>query len=368
MVVALLAVVIFAGGVTVLSLSGRTTSGPPAVSASAATLARRDVKAFLARYVAADGRVVRWDQGGTTVSEGQAYALLLSVAIGDRREFARVWTWEQRNLQLPDRLFAYEWANGKVESDTPATDADLETAWALVLAGQRFGRPVYTSAGEQVADGVLLNETVTVNDRLELVAGPWARTDPAVVDASYLAPEAISALAAATKDPGWEELSLDSSALVSELESHSPAHLPSDWARLAPSGAISPAAGASSAGGTPTYGLDAQRVPVWFAADCSNGSRALASVEWPALKRAAGHGGRISYSLRGQARSSSVNPLGYVAAAAAADAAGDHSAGRSLLEKADRQNALHHTYYGAAWLALGLVLLDTTWLSTCPPG
>ena len=38
---------------------------------------------FLDAYVDPDGRVVRRDQGGDTVSEGQAYALLLATAVGD---------------------------------------------------------------------------------------------------------------------------------------------------------------------------------------------------------------------------------------------------------------------------------------------
>ena len=51
--------------------------------------ARADARAFLERYEASNGRVVRKDQGGDTVSEGQRYASLLAVAIGERQQFAR---------------------------------------------------------------------------------------------------------------------------------------------------------------------------------------------------------------------------------------------------------------------------------------
>jgi endoglucanase len=46
-------------------------------------------KRFLTRYVTADGQVVRRDQGGDTVSEGQAYAMLLTATSGDRDRFRR---------------------------------------------------------------------------------------------------------------------------------------------------------------------------------------------------------------------------------------------------------------------------------------
>ena len=59
---------------------------------------------FLDRYVDGDGRVVRHDQGGDTVSEGQAYAMLLSVAADDRSRFDRVWGWTRAHLRRSDGL------------------------------------------------------------------------------------------------------------------------------------------------------------------------------------------------------------------------------------------------------------------------
>jgi hypothetical protein len=57
--------------------------------------------------------------------------------------------------------------------------------------------------------------------------------------------------------------------------------------------------------------------------------------------------------------------MGLVASAAAADAAGHTGAVGRLLDQADRQSDVQHTYYGDAWTTLGRVLLDTTWLSSC---
>jgi hypothetical protein len=47
-----------------------------------------------------------------------------------------------------------------------------------------------------------------------------------------------------------------------------------------------------------------------------------------------------------------------VAAAAAADAAGQPSAGRRLLQRAHAQQHSHPTYYGGAWAALAPALLS----------
>src|SRR5262252_1985164 len=69
---------------------------------------------FLTSYVLPDGRVVRSDQGHDTVSEGQAYGMLLTEMVGDDAEFRRIWQWTRDHLQRPDSLFAYH-ANAKGE-------------------------------------------------------------------------------------------------------------------------------------------------------------------------------------------------------------------------------------------------------------
>jgi endoglucanase len=324
-----------------------------------------DSSAFLHRYLAADGRVVRWDQGGDTVSEGQAYAMLIAVATGHKHQFAAAWRWEQSHLQQPDALFAYHWSNGAVVTTQSATDADLDTAWALVLAGQRFGQPAYRVDGRQVASAILSQESAVVSGRLELVAGPWARTGPTVVNPSYLAPQAMAALGRATGDPRWAELASDTTTLVTAIAAQSPGGLLPNWADLAPDGSAQ-AVGTPSGSGTAVYGLDAQRAPVWLAAGCTQGDRTVAARAWPSLDHAAKSGAAVSYTLTGRVVGRAVNLMGLVAAAAAADAAGHARSANRLLQRADRQSNAHHTYYGDAWTALGRILLDTNWLSSCP--
>ena len=375
MATAVLVVVLVVAGITALTVAGaRRHSSTPVATVPvppAATSVTAPAVAFLQRYVTAGGRVVRWDQGGDTVSEGQAYALLLAMATGERSRFASVWHWEQSRLQRPDGLFAYRWSAGHVVGADPATDADLETAWALVLASSRFGVPDYAHQGLRVADAVLAHETVTAGGRLELVAGPWARTAPYVVNPSYLAPEAMEALAGATGDPRWGRLAADSRGLVAGLQGTAPALLPPDWAALSPTGAVTPTGPPSGSPVlpptvVPSYGLDAQRTMVWMAADCATGGRALAAAVWPTQRTLADRGADIAYSLNGQVQRPATNGLGLVASAAVADAAGAGTTGAALLS--DAVAAAHGAnYYGDAWAALGSVLLRSALLDTCPP-
>jgi endoglucanase len=362
---------VVAGVVLALSSAVLTGCSSSATSASTSTsttvpAAKTAVVAFLDRYVDPDGRVVRIDQGGDTVSEGQAYALLLAVATHDAVRFNAVWTWERDNLQQPDGLFAYHWSNGAVVGPGAATDADLDTAWALVLGAKTFHRPDYARAGRAVAAAILSNETVVSGGRLELVAGPWARNAPFAVDPSYFSPEAMTALAASTGNPLWSQLAVDSQQLVAELQgSGSGRSLPPDWASLSASGDIV-AAPAPSGDAPPSYGLDAQRLPVWYSADCVAQGRSLSADSWPIIAGLAASGSYLAYSLNGAVQEPYSNDLGLVAAAASAMAAGQTHQGRTLLAQAGSgQNG--QTYYGDAWVALGTVLLTTDWLSPCPP-
>lgn len=90
---------------------------------------------FLETYVARDGRVVRRDQGGDTVSEGQAYGMLIAVALADEDTFRRIWWWTRTHLQRSDGLLSHRWADGSVADPEPADDLRLR----LTLDGHPAG-------------------------------------------------------------------------------------------------------------------------------------------------------------------------------------------------------------------------------------
>ena len=328
-------------------------------TAASVPAARLEAERFLAQDVSAQGQVRRPDQGDDTVSEGQAYGLLLAEVAGAPSEVDRIWAWTRRHLQRPDGLLAWHAdRTGRVLDPMPAADADVLTAWAL----GRSGQPRLVRQARRIAAAVLAHETVSRAGGLALAAGPWATGTPATLDPSYWAPVAFLALGRLSGDPRWDALARAARVDAATL-THGGAQLPPDWARLDGT-TVSPTPAPDGSAPRVQYGLDAQRLVVWFATSCDPAERALAARWWRLLELS-GHLGLIALTPGGLPLSTQTNPLAFVAAAAAARAAGDPATSARLMQNARDLQARHPTYYGGAWLALGEALLDGTTLGGC---
>lgn len=303
---------------------------------------------FLERYVDDDGRVVRLDQGGDTVSEGQAYAMLLAVAEDDKDRFEEVWSWTREHLQRRDRLLAWRWANGRVVGRQPASDADLDAARALLAAGRRFREPRYTDAGRALGQAIAAHETTDAANKTVHVAGPWARSK-AVVNPSYWSPRAYA-------DLGFTDAAAAARRLTQRLTEDA---LPPDWARVEEWGIVpSPA----PSGAPAAYSFDAARVPIRLAASCDPADRAAAARLWPRLQVDPGASKR---ALDGRPLADDEHPAMLAGAAAAAFAAGHRRSADRLLARAERLVAQRPTYYGAALTALTEVMVRGSALGRC---
>lgn len=302
---------------------------------------------FLRDYVDADGRVVRHDEGGDTVSEGQSYALLFAVGAADEARFGTIWDWTRANLQRDDGLFAWRWADGAIVDDSPAADADLDIAAALALAADRWDRPEWEDEARRIADAVMDHETFESGDRLLLAAGPWA-VDERVVNPSYLARCDWEDLAELTGDDRWSDLG---DAAFDVLAALADEGLPPDWARATDEGELRPVAGADAADGPGGYGLDAARIPVRLAG-CPDDTD-IAATLWERLEPLDAAGAALATHLDGDVIDPTPHPLGIVASAAAAAAAGDIDTAERLLDEAQDLHRTHPTYYGAAWIGFG---------------
>lgn len=336
---------------------------------SAAPSAERQARAaaarFLSRYVEPDGRVVRRDQGGDTVSEGQAYGMLLTAATGDEARFTRIWWWTRAHLQRDDGLFAWRWKNGRAVDPQAASDADLDIAHALVLAAQHFGRPRLRRDGTRIAAAVLANETARGTDGTRLfVAGPWA-VSGRLVNPSYFAPPAYAALAATGDAGAWQEL--QAQALRTTRSLLVAARLPPDWARADSATQVRAiAAPDRDAPDEPRYGFAAARLAVRFAGACDTPSRQIAARLWPPLSGA--DAALVPRRVDGRPSAGAVrHPVALVGAAGAARGAGRPADVARLLAQAADQDHARPTYYGAAWVALGRIWLTTDLLGPCPP-
>lgn len=348
---AVLAVVV-AGALAGVRLSRSPDAPPEAGTSTVPAPAADPVQGFLAGYVDPDGRVVRRDQGGDTVSEGQAYAMLLAVARDDQGTFDKVWNWTRGNLRRSDGLLSWKY-NGRIVDANSAADADLDAAHALVVAGTTFDRPDLRADGVALGKAILDHETAGTPLGRMLLGGSWATEAPYSVNPSYLSPVAIESIGEASGDPRWGELAGGYQALLDRMSKL--AGLPPDWVQVTTEAGVVPMPPPDN--GPVVFGLDAARVPIRAAISCRSGDRAAAARLAPLLARSNDEV-RGGYDLGGGRTVDWQHPLAFVAAAASAAAAGDGQAAKRLSAGATELNKQSPTYYGAAWTALGSIWLD----------
>jgi endo-1,4-beta-D-glucanase Y len=361
---AILALVLTAAAVLGAVGCGGDDSSDGATAPAPTRPANAAAERFLDRYVTADGRVQRIDEGGDTVGEGQAYGMLLAAAIGDEQRFDTIWDWTKANLRRPDGLISFLWRDGRVEDPEAASDADVDAARALLVAACRFDRPGLRSEALELARAILTHETTSFQDAPILTAGPWARGDPITLNPSYFSPATFAALGDATGDGEWGSLSA-SSRSVTETLMPDPGSLPPDWASVQ-GDAPFPAGPPGQPETPPRYSFDAPRTLVRMAEDPDPAGRQIAARAWPAFEGRDPADIPVEHDLMGQPAGGTLHPVALVAAAGAADAAGEAAAKRRLLDAAEDLDRQTPTYYGAAWVALGRVMLDTNALDACP--
>ena len=117
--------------------------------------------------------------------------------------------------------------------------------------------------------------------------------------------------------------------------------------------------------GTPIYGFDAPRTLVRFAEDPDPAGRRIAAKAWPAFEGLKPSQIPVEHDLSGKATGTTQHPVALVAAAGAAQAAGDTRSAAKLLDAAEALDKKAPTYYGSAWVALGRIFLQSDALKVC---
>jgi endoglucanase len=358
------------GGVAASLLSGCGGSGsaqssgtPSQTQTQGQARAAAAAEYFLKRYVQPDGRVVRIDQGGDTVGEGQAYGMLLAAAIGDQRRFDEIWAWTQNNLRRPDGLLEFLWRDGRVVDPQAASDADLDASRALLLAGCRFHQPALRAQAIQIANAILKEEVALVGGAPVLTAGPWAITPTVTIDPSYFSPATYAALLTATGDGRWAQLAASSRAITHALMTGS-SRLPPDWAVME-GGRPVPIGEPSDPQLKPKFSFDAVRTLVRYAEDPDPAGRRIVARAWPVFENQDPTKLPVEHELSGGPIGDILHPVVLVSAAGAASAAGQPAAREGLLDDAEALDRRSPTYYGAAWVALGRMMLTTKLLDGC---
>ncbi|NTV05255.1 MAG: endoglucanase [Chlorobiaceae bacterium] len=291
-----------------------------------------------------DGRVIRPKNNNDTVSEGEAYAMLRAVLMDDRKTFDECLSWTQSSLSRKathgDALLAWHYENGIVSDSTAATDADIDYAYALLLAFRTWQERRYVDLAREVLDSILKLETVERDGRLYLLPWPQIVTETEALlpqNPSYYAPSNFKLFYEVSGDKRWLKLADTGYDLLRSLQKsfngEKGSGLVPDWCAVDMQGRIVPLSGRSS-----LYGWEATRTPLRIAADYHlyHDLRALG-----VLKRFSAffdsefsRNGRIfsEYACNGTTSNPYETPLFYSAAYAAAEAA-DSPTASPILER-----------------------------------
>ena len=158
-------------------------------------------------------------RGGITTSEGQSYAMLRAVWMGDETTLDTVWRWTASNLQLGGGApFASLW-NGKAVDTHSASDADSDIALALFFAARRFGQPALRAAVHTTLAAIWKDDVVSIDALNVLTAGNWATTQELpgpVINPSDFAPYAYRIFAVEDPNHPWSTLIDSSYTLLNE--------------------------------------------------------------------------------------------------------------------------------------------------------
>ncbi len=186
-------------------------------------------------FLSKDGRIIDPDKNNITTSEGQSYMLIRSVIMGDKRTFNLVYKWSQNNLQRKDKLFAWLWGKNKageykILDYNSASDADLDIAFALLLAYERWGNYKYLEEAKPIINSIWNYETRRIGDHLILMPGVNQTTsDKIEVNPSYFAPYAFKFFQKYDELHDWNCLVISSYYYLNEVMAKTQTGLPPNW-------------------------------------------------------------------------------------------------------------------------------------------
>lgn len=317
-------------------------------------LLRHSWDGYRRNFVTAEGRVVRPEHGGDTVSEAQAYTMLRAAWMDDQTTFDLVWSWTRTHLSRDglenEALLGWHWSpagGGHVVDWNVATDADADVALALLLAAARWSTPSsanqtrYGDDARSIIEALMDHAGTTDGRRLHfLLPGAWAdqRADGhgLVLNPSYFSPASYRLFYGVTGDRRW--LSMVSAAYDALDALCADAHgvIP-DWVRWL---SVDDWAVDGLDDG-PRSSWDAVRVPwrvatdlLWF--DEPRARRFLERCVEPFVREqiSGGRGLAVEYSLTGQVLGADDHPL---ANALFAFALSNTTERNALLERVERR-------------------------------
>ncbi|KYC35979.1 glycosyl hydrolase [Scytonema hofmannii PCC 7110] len=205
-------------------------------------------ESYRQRFIQGDGRVIDYEAGDRSTSEGQAYAMLRAVLMNDFETFALTLKWGENNLQRQvngkraDNLWAWKWGRntdgnwGTIDNNF-ASDGDIDAITALIFASRRWNRPEYLElAKAKLQDLWNLGVTSAPKEKWYLLPGPASafvsNQSTLYLNPSYLAPYAFRMFAQVDPKRDWLSLIDTSYEVLEQSTQLSTVGLPSDWVAL----------------------------------------------------------------------------------------------------------------------------------------
>ncbi len=230
-------------------------------------------KSYKKIFILRSGCVQRPENDYDTVSEGQAYAMIFSVFMNDKKTFDRIYHWTEkhlsRNQRIGDHLLAWYWKDGNVVDWMPASDADCDYAFALLLASYKWREKAYSEKAVWVINDIMKYETVRRNgNRLFLLPGMWGNEEKGflIQNPSYYRPTHFRLFYESTQDRRWLDLIETGYLILSQsankLGSINGCGLTPDWCIFDSAGNVLTSDERSS-----DYGWEAMRVPIQVGLD-----------------------------------------------------------------------------------------------------
>lgn len=198
---------------------------------------------LISEFMSADGRVIDiGSKRSVSTSEGQAYGMFFALVANDPERFELMLRWADTNLtgngidtQLPAWLWGQEPDTDKwqILDSNPATDADVWMAYALLEAGRLWSNTRYTALGTLLADRILNDVTLMIDDDLVLLPAPtgFVHGSKTRLNPSYASLSVFRGLATLHRTEQWEAI-YQSSLRLLELNSRHQNGLFSDWINI----------------------------------------------------------------------------------------------------------------------------------------
>lgn len=186
-------------------------------------------------FISPEGRVMDPARGDITTSEGQSYILQRAVAVNDRTTFNRSYAWTKTHLQRWDKLFSWIWGQNKkgkyeVLDRNSAADADVNIAFALILAYGRWKDERYLKEALPIINSIWRNETKKIGKYRVLMPGfIQTRVDKIEVNPSYFHPYAFKFFKKYDKRHDWNKITESSYYYVMASSAKTKTGLPPNW-------------------------------------------------------------------------------------------------------------------------------------------